>query len=180
LIAQHKREQKESAEAFAKLERQYKATDEKLTEFQTLVKELRITIDNKDKEIVANQRKVEQLNSKVSELEGSKKSLEEHVAKLERKLLSGLYRSSNFLTFKGVGPKSAALLKKNTTLQASLTECQKELEATRSERDSLSESFRAEAQASEEQRAIIQLLKAALDKKAQAIGLEGQVHQLQL
>ncbi len=74
-----------------------------------------------------------------------------------------------------VGPKSTSLLKKNISLQTQCNELQKELDQLRKQRNSLQESFSQESQASEEQRVIIQLLKAALDKKAQAIGMEGQV-----
>ncbi len=69
MIAQHKREQREASDAFAKLDRQYKATEEKLSEYQvsskrntitdqSVTKELRASLETKDKELQAALRKV--------------------------------------------------------------------------------------------------------------------------
>jgi hypothetical protein len=70
LQAQHKRELKEASDAFSKLERQYKLADDKLSEYQVKkrpqhflikkshIRELRGTVEVKDKEIQSFQRKV--------------------------------------------------------------------------------------------------------------------------
>ena len=78
----------------------------------------------------------------------SKKSQDDQIAKLERKLVAGkkIGCFASFLGFLGVGPKGAALLKKSSTLQSKLSDIEKELQKVTFERDALSQSFKAESQ----------------------------------
>ena len=47
---------------------------------------------------------------------------------------------------KGVGPKSAALLKKTMTLQAKLNDTERELQQVTLDKEALQQSFRSESQ----------------------------------